>query len=60
MNFMGYNNEIYIFIYLKIIKFLLKCLMDSQSLYMKIIRKMAQSKIIEFLFLRVNQVSMIL
>lgn len=57
---MGYNNEIYIFIYLKIIKFLLKCLMDSQSLYMKIIRKMAQSKIIEFLFLRVNQVSMIL
>lgn len=57
---MGYNNEIYIFIYLKIIKFLLKCLMDSQSLYMKIIRKMAQSKIIEFLFLRVNKVSMIL
>lgn len=57
---MGYNNEIYIFIYLKIIKFSLKYLMDLQLLFMKIILKMAQSKIIEFLFLRVNKVSMIL
>jgi hypothetical protein len=60
MNCMGYNNEIYIFIYLKIIKFSLKYLMDLQLLFMKIILKMAQSKIIEFLFLRVNKVSMIL
>lgn len=60
MNCMGYNNGIYIFIYIKIIKFLLKYLMDLQLLFMKIILKMAQSKIIEFLFLRVNQVSMIL
>lgn len=40
---------IYSFIY-KIIKFLLKYLIDFQSLYMKIVLKMAQSKIIDFYF----------
>ncbi len=57
---MGYNNDIYIFIYSKNYKIFIKIFNGFPVIYMKIILKMAQSKIIEFLFLKFNQVSMIL